>query len=194
MNVEQTLTEELGAVARSISTPPPPSVTALVATAERVRSRRIGTTVAVSGLLAAAIVGAVVLGNDLGHPDSAPPITKVSIAPLPTGAAPRIPYVIGSTLYVGGQPISGSYRAATTAGTTTLAYPPAQAGNFNRFEVLHDGIKVANGLARDVVMSPDGTKVAWAEVDATSAHLIEIDGTTGRELGRLTVGPLPLRP
>jgi hypothetical protein len=187
VNVEQTLTEELGTVARSLNTPPPPSATDLVSRAERVRTRRISTTVAVSGLLAAAIVGAVVLGNDLGHPDSAPPITKVTVAPLPTGAAPAIPYVDGSTLYVDGRPVEGAYGGSTTAGSTTLAYPAGQAGNFTSFTVLYDGARVAVGRARNVVISPDGTKVAWAAVDAASAHLVEIDGTTGRELGRVAL-------
>jgi hypothetical protein len=192
MNVEQTLTAELETVAHSVDAPPPPVAATLVRAAEQTRTRTRLRGAAVTLAAAAAVVGAVVAGGQLGGPDSAPspthPTPTHADGQLPTGPPPRLPYVLQQRLYIDGKAQPGLWSWAATAGRTAIAVPDETGGQVALF---HDGVEVAR-LPRTVDtqslrLSPLGTKVAWTEHDNDSAHLVVRDMETARELGRLAV-------
>lgn len=195
MNVEQTLTDELDAVARSFEAPPPPATRRLVDQAQRSR-RRVRLRLATTLVAAAAVIAAIVAGTQLGRPNAAPSPTHPTPTrvdgQLPTGAPPRLPYVLHQHLYVDGKAQPGLWSGVTTAGHTTLAFTGGHDGNDGQPVLFHDGVAVAplpaRGVdAQSVRLSPLGTKVAWTEYDNDSAHLVVRDMETGRELGRLSV-------
>jgi hypothetical protein len=193
MNVEQTLTDELETVARSVGIPPPPAVALLVREAEashRPRLIRSGATVLVA---AAAVLGVIALGNGLDHPGAAPspthPTKSATDGPLPAGAPPRIPYVVHGTLYILGRPVTGKWWDVETVQGTTVAVRADQAiGRPVLFldeeptHLLDDAV----GAAR---LSAKGTKLAWLEKSGSSAHLVLYDVLARRELGRVPVDP-----
>jgi hypothetical protein len=192
MNVEQTLTQELETVARSFDAPPPPAVAALTQAAERTRTRTRFRGAVITLAAAAAVVGAVVAGGQLGGPDSAPspthPTPTHAEGQLPTGPPPRLPYILQQHLYIDGKAQPGLWSWVTTAGRTTMALPDETG---EQVVLFHDGVEVAR-LPRTVDteairLSPLGTKVAWSEHDNDSAHLVVRDMETARELGRLAV-------
>ena len=194
MSVEDLLTGELRTVASDVQTPPPPAPAYLVQRARRERSRRRRRTLAGAGLVAATVVVAVALGVHAGRPEASPGPAHATgtHSGLPTGEAPMIPYVVGETLYLFGQPVAGSWwDVQTVQGTTvaTRAVPPIgkpvmfDNGDHPRPNHLLDG---AIGRAQ---FSTDGTKLAWVEPSGSSAHLVVRDLETGVNLGRLRVDP-----
>jgi hypothetical protein len=195
MNVEQTLTDELRVVAGSVQ-PPPPPVAELVRRAEQARTRTRAGRAAAIGLVAAAVVAAILIGNQVGRPTSAPPPAHHSkgATSLPVGDPPRIPYVLGTTLYIGGEPQPGTWLGVDTVGKSSLASRAKGPGDYTVTEAVlfRGGVEVAR--VKDTIsamLSPDGTKVAWLDSapDFSAAHLGELDALTGRVLGRLDLDP-----
>jgi hypothetical protein len=195
MNVEQTLTDELRIVAAAVDAPPPPSVATLVGAADRTRVRTSAKRLAATGLVAAAAVGAIVIGNQLGRPTTTPPgPTNPSETPtsLPTGSAPRVPYIVGETLYVDGTAQQGRWIGVQTAGGNTLAL---QAGGSPGSTAV-TGVLFRSGAlierlpaARGPMMSRDGSKLTWIEVTGGNADLVVRNLADDRELGRLPLDP-----
>jgi hypothetical protein len=187
VNLEENLTEELGTVARSLTTPPAPSVTDLVRRAERARARSRRTAVGVSGLVAAVVVGAVVLGTQLGDPRATGPGPTHRSGVLPTGAPPAIPYVDGTTLYVGNVAQPGRYYGVDVAGSSAVAYPGAGVVAPHSVALFRQGVKIRDIATDLAVLSPDGTRAAWVEVTKRSAHLVVYDVDAEKVVGRLKV-------
>ena len=194
MSVEDLLTGELRTVAGGVQAPPPPAPSHLVQQARRERSRRRRRTLAGAGLVAATVVVAVALGVRAGHPDAAPGPAHPSGTPsaLPTGDAPMIPYIVFETLYLYDEPVPGTWwDVQTVQGHTvaTRAVPPIGKpvlfDNQDQPQPTHL-LDQAIGTAR---LSTDGTKLAWIEQTASSAHLVVRDLETGENLGRLPVDP-----
>ena len=196
MNVEQTLTDELEMVARSVDTPPPPAVAALVQEARSARGRsRVRW--AATTFAAAAVIAAVVAGTQLGQPDAAPQPTRPteSADALPVGKPLRT-YVDPTTdaLYIDGEAVRGNgWDSAETFGDLTLGYLGAQDSGYvgiflgaQRVGTLHPD--EANG----VLVAPGGRTIAWVELkDGSGAVVVARVGTDGlRELGRLPVAAL----
>ena len=121
MTVEKILTDELRAVGSGLKTPPPPDAAQLVRRAERARAGKRVRVVGSLLLAAAAIAAAVAVGNQVGKPDAGPdPLPQPT--ELPTGKPPQIPYVGGSTLYLGDQVLKqGAWEGVTTRGRTSIA-------------------------------------------------------------------------
>jgi hypothetical protein len=145
-----------------------------------------------------AVAALVVLAgcDDGDRGPSARPATTSPVAPtssstptsLPVGAPPAVPYVVGTRLYLGGKAQPGIHGVAATHGRTTLiTIGNSDGGDTARYEVLRDGKAVARFTTRYAVVSRDGSKVAWVAVDRTSAHLVEIDATTGHEIDRTSL-------
>lgn len=192
MNVEQTLTDELQTVATGVSAPPPPAVDALVRRAGHERTRARVTRVGGVVLVAAAVVGAVVIGSQIGRPTSAPPHGPAdNPTSLPTGGAPAVPYILGETLYVDGKPQPGTWIGVSTAGGNTLAIQSAGAGSSDVKGVLFRSGALVETLpaGAEAMLSPHGTKLAWFEVSGRTADLVVRDLTTDREMGRLPLDP-----
>jgi hypothetical protein len=189
MNAETRLVDELQAVASDVHAPPPPVATDLVRLARRQRARTRGWVFATTGLVAAAVVAAVVLGVQTGGPDPTPGPTHPTGtgAPLRTGERPHIPYIVADTLYIFDEPVSGTWWDVQTAqGSTvaTRAVPPiGKPVLFRDLERTHL-LDHAIGTAR---LSVDGTKLAWLERSGASAQLVVYDLEAGRELGRLGI-------
>ena len=151
--------------------------------------------VALTALAAAAVVAAIVGGAQIGRPDAAPPptsptATQTAAAPLPTGDAPRIPYINGTTLYVDGKAQPGNWSDVLTRGngTTMATLNTAQrSGIIVLFREGAEVFRVARTNGDAAVLSEDGTKLAAVELDADTADLVVFDAVRGRELGRLAV-------
>jgi hypothetical protein len=191
MNVEVILTEELRAVAGSVQ-PPPAPIAELVRRAEQSRTRTRAGRVAAIGLVAAAVVGAVVIGSQIGRPTASPPPTHPSQTPtggpLPVGDAPRIAYVVRDTLYVNGTTQTGSFAGVQNAGGSAVAYR-LDGGADGTPIVFRAGRRdvVLSGAVGGTRLSPDGTMVAWFEVSDGADQLVLRDLTTGHDLGRVAV-------
>jgi hypothetical protein len=190
MNVETILTEELQVVAGAVQ-PPPPPVAELVRLAERSRTRGRAGRVAAVVLVAAAVVVAIVIGSQVGRPTTAPPPAHHSkgATPLAVGEAPRIPYVLGTTLYLDGKPRPGTWLGVETAGDITLASRAAAPDNYADTDAVlfRDGaqVYVVRHVHSGPELSPRGTKLAWIEVVDGTPVLVVRDLAADRELGRL---------
>ncbi|MGY2877042.1 hypothetical protein ACVW00_004232 [Marmoricola sp. URHA0025 HA25] len=201
MNIEETLTDELATVARSVEPPPPPAVATLVQEAGRTR-RRTGVRWATTTFLtAAAVLAAVFAGTELGGPDAAPQPTR----PTPTKKAetfsvgtPLRTYVdpANGDLYIDGTRQPGSWDDATTLGDLTLGFGRTRtASGSNTVGVFRGGRRVGtlHDLADyDIKTSPDTGTIAWVE-DHDKTGVIVVDRVSAdgvRELGRLTVRTL----
>ena len=194
MNVEQTLTTELQTVAGLVTAPPPPAPGALVRRAEQTRTRTRVRRIGVIGLVAAAVAAAIALGSQVGHPKATPspvrPTQTQTADALPTGALPRVPYLVGEGLYIDGHSQPGRWSGLMSAGRSAVGYssvPQNDAG-----VVLRDGhvvLTVTSVPWPSLVLSPDGTKVAWVELvqHGTVGRIVLRDLDTGRDLGTLPV-------
>lgn len=189
MNVEQILTDELRAVADAQNAPPPPEIDGLVRRADRARSQRRLRFVVTSGLVAATLVVAVTLAGHAGGPDAAPSPTHPSPANLvdrlPVGDPPAIPFLVGETLYLFDQPVTGKWWDVQTVQGTTVAVravPPM--GKPVLFDSDLKPTHLLDDAVGTAVLSPDGTKLAWIEQVGSSALVVVYDLEAGRELGR----------
>ncbi len=194
MNIEQTLIDELRVVADSAEAPVPPDVADLVRLAERTRTRSRLARVGGTALVAAAVITAIVIGSQVGRPNAAPPPTHptgdATGGPLPTGAAPKIPYVLDGTLYLDGQAQPGTWSSVVTVGRTSMAVNGPDGAEKNPVVLFHDGVEVARLTqdgTQDALLSPSGTKIAWIEHDGDTATLVVHDMETGQDLGRRQV-------
>jgi hypothetical protein len=188
MSVETTVTDELQIVASAVDSPPPPSVEALVRRAGRERTRTRATRAAGILVVAAAVVGTVVIGSQFGRPTTAPQPVKPSPS-LPVGSPPQVPYVIGDTLYMYDEPVAGKWWGVETVNGATVALravPPVGKPVLFRNDLATHLLDHAIGEAS---LSATGTMLAWLEKSRTSAHLVVHDLSSGRELGRLALDP-----
>jgi hypothetical protein len=184
VNVEQTLTAELRAVASGAEPPAPPAVGHLVRLAERQRNRTRATRAGGVALAAAAVVAAVVLGQHIGRPDTAPQPVK----PSPSYYADGVPYYDHGGLYVGHRRQPGDWTFVESNGDYSVAVAADQTA-----EILHHGAPVlrVGGFVFEARLSFDGTKAAWIATDGPDASALVVrDLVAGRDLGRL---PLVLR-
>jgi hypothetical protein len=182
MNVEQTLTDELGVVAQTVTAPPPPAVTALVQQAASARTRSRVRWAATTLLAAAAVVAAVVLGSQVGRPNAAPqPAT-----PSPSYYASGVPYVHKGVLYVDHKERPGEWVRSQSAGDYTVATRADDA-----MVIFRDGAEVDSVSGDGVLwsaLSGDGTKMAWiSRQDGRTGALIVRDLAASHDLGRLSV-------
>lgn len=185
MNLEQTLTDELRSIAATTQAPPPPALGDLVRGATRARRRAVASRLGAVGLVAAAVVAAIVLGSQIGRPNATPSPAK----PTPSYYAPGVPYVYAGKLYVGHEATSGNWYAAQSGGHFTVA----QATDTSA-AILRDGVRVEKipGPVYAIGLSADGTKAAWIQgTDTEGGVLVVRDLPGSRDLGRL---PLRLPP
>lgn len=203
MNIEQTLTDELRVVATAVQPPPPPDVAVLVRQAVRSRGRTRVRWATTTVLAAAAVIAAIVLGNQIGRPDAAPSPTK----PTPTRKADALPvgsplrtYVdqVNGRLYIDGTTEPGAWNDASTVDGLTLAFGrtttrsgDAEVGVFRDGQRVGTLQHVSDHL---VETSPDTRAVAWVEEhDTTGVIVVAQVGDEGvHELGRLSVPALIL--
>jgi hypothetical protein len=200
VNIETTLTEELRTVARAVPTPPPPAVADLVERAGEQRRRTRYLVAGAGALVAAVLVGVLVLGSHLGNPDSAPSPapqpTRTSTA-LPTGEPLRTWTDQYGRLHLDGVAVPGkSWSDAATTGDLTVAargeYGPED------FSVFIGTRRVADftGLYElPVRVSPDRRTIAWTAFDEptrkqASIVVARISEDGAEELGSLHVAAL----
>ena len=184
MTLEQTLVEELRVVA-DVRAPLPPAVADLVRIAERERSRTLRLRVVATGLVAAAVVAAIVLGSQVGRPDAAPQPVK----PSPSYYAPGVPYLYKNKLYIDHKPQLGAWMQVESAGAYTLAVTADQIG-----VIYRDGVQVGQteGVVYAMSLSRGGTAAAWIALTGKhSGELVVRDLPNARDVLRL---PLSLRP
>ena len=201
MNIEQTLTDELRVVATAVQPPQPPDVAGLVRQANRSRSRTRVRWATTTVLAAAAVVAAIVLGNQIGRPDAAPSPTK----PTPTRTADTLPvgsflrtYVDPATgkLHIEGTAEPGLWGDASTVDGLTLAFGrTTTASGDAEVGVFRDGRRVGtlHHVSDHLVETSPGTRtIAWVEVHATTGVIVvaEVTNTGVHELGRLSVPAL----
>ena len=194
MNLEQTVTDELRTVADAVQAPPPPAPDMLVRQAGRTRTRSSAKRFTVTALVAAAVLGAIVIGDHIGHPTSEPTPGPLHVPPdastaLPTGSEPAVPYILGDTLYVDGKAQPGAWIGVRTAGGNTLALQSDSPGSFATTPVLFRSGALLETLssARDAMLSPLGSKLAWIETSARQARLVVRDLDADQEIGRLSL-------
>jgi hypothetical protein len=195
VSLEQTLTHELASVAGSIDVPPPPAAAALAQEADAARSRRRLRVAATTLLAAAAVVAAIVVGSQVGRPDTAPspapqPTAESTARParLPTGAPPAIAFVKDDRLYVDDRAQHGSWVSVLNRGATAVGYVDDGNDLTQTIALFRDGSEIARAAtaaSQVVVLSPDGTKAAWVERDGSAWYLVAYDVADRRELGRL---------
>jgi len=166
-------------------------------TRTRTRTTMLGAAVAVILVLA---VAAVALGDHRGKRSAASPSDHVthassatgapptpSAAAVPVGDEPRIPYIVGDTLYLGNKPQHGSFMEVQSAGRSAVAF---KAGSIDLITpvVFRDGRKVA--VLRDAVggtrLSPDGSLLAWFELAGGVDQLVLRDMISGNEVARVS--------
>jgi hypothetical protein len=184
MTLEQTLVEELQVVA-DVRAPLPPAVADLVRIAERERSRTLRLRVVATGLVAAAVVAAIVLGSQVGRPESAPQPVK----PSPSYYAPGVPYLYKDRLYIDHKPQLGAWMQVESAGDHTLAVTADQVG-----VIYRNGVQVGQteGVVYASSLSRGGTMAAWiALTGKDSGELVVRDLDGARDLLRL---PVDLQP
>ena len=183
MNAEQTLVDELRAVASSLQ-PPPAPVEVLVRRAERVRSRR--RLAVTSGLAAAAVVAAVVVVAQPGRESSSP--SPIAPSPSPSYYAPGAPYVDDGVLYIDHRAQPGTWLEAKTSDDTTVAI--RDDGRRETAVVLRGSIQIYQvwEFHSAPALSPRGTLLAWIMPTEDGATLVVRDLDKGRELGRVLVG------
>ena len=183
MNLEQTLTDELRAVATATQAPPPPAAADLAHAAARARRRTAATRLGAVGLAAAAVVAAIVLGTQWGRTSSAPspvsptPTATTTPQTFPTGK-PLATYVDErGILYVAGVAEAGSWSGATTVGDLTLGFSGAPTAV--RVTVFI-GTRPVGTIDRtddgaDIKVSPDRRTIAWVRPAGT------VGGRTSRK-------------
>lgn len=188
MTIENALTEELGTVARTVTTPPPPAVADLVREAERRTARTRRNVAIVSGLVAAAVVGAVLIGGTIGKPSAGPGPSHHPTSEVTTYYAAGTPYVVKDKLYIAHQQQPGEFDHVDNVGRFSLASRiPPQHG----FLALRDGRPLTTGDDIDTSTSPMLSStglVAWFEVEQRTLYVAEKDLNTGRMLGRVSTG------
>lgn len=169
--IEHRLHEELGTVARSVTTPPPPAVADLVRRAGREQTRGRRNVVVTSGLVAAAVVGALLLGNQLGKPDAspspAPPAPTQIPTPYSTGAPLRTWIDEYGNFTLAGTTITGQNwgDARTSGDLTTASSGTYDGGDYGVFlgSRLVDTLHLVAVPAFPV--SPDHRTLAWVAFD-----------------------------
>lgn len=154
---------------------------------------RTRVTLAALACLAVAIVLTMVSTHDgpsaSGRPS--PDARPTTAATLPTGE-PLATYVDPDrlVLFIHGVAVPGSWGGASTTGDLTIAVGNSlhRVGLFVRGERVGTLRNVVDG---EVVASPDGRTVAWAERRGGSAHLVASAVTSAgvHELGRLALDP-----
>ena len=122
------------------------------------------------------------------HPTTAVP-AAVTTTPAPTVAAPKVPYLVGDTLYAGGKSYPGWWYELTVHGRTAVAVN--RQSHKATIVVLRNGTLVERLHGMVYVQRPalswDGSKLAYIEADSSSAHLVVRDLRTSKDLGRLPV-------
>lgn len=199
MNIETRLTEELDTVARALPTPPPPAITDLVAQAQRETRHTLRAVVTISGLVAAVLLG-VVLITQLGKPSTAPPPTKHPTggpttlqvgAPLRTWTDRHSKLILDDITQAGG-PWAG---AVTVGDLTTAQLGPYDTGATGVFLGTRRVGMLDDVLVHEIKVSPDDRTIAWVAFDDPSRKKASIAvarvGLDGiHELGRLHVAAL----
>lgn len=151
-------------------------------------ARLVGATVFVATALAVSACGAkpTAAPNPQSSEPTAAHTPTASTTPLAVGAAPAVPYAVGPHVYVDGRALRGVNGVDSVHGATAvISLGNSEAGDTTRYEVLRSSRTVARFTARTVVVSRDGSKVAY--LDGTATHLVELLATTGREIGRTSV-------
>jgi len=201
VNIEQTLTDELRVVATAVQPPPPPDVAALVSRAARTRGRTRVRWATTTVLAAAAVIAAIVLGNQIGRPDAAPspakPTPTRTADPLPVGSPLRT-FVEPTTgrLYIDGSTEPGTWSDASTVDNLTLAFGrTTTASGGAEVGVFRDGQRVGTlrHVSDDLVETSPGTRaIAWVEHHDTTGVIVvaEVSKDGVHELGRLSVPTL----
>jgi hypothetical protein len=185
MSVEDLISEELRSVVGQIATPAPPDPRDLIARSHGLRRRRRAVGAVALAATAAVVGGIVAIGL---HPSPSSPSPSRRPTELPTGAPPSIGYVDGSTLYVGGVPQTGAFSSAQTVGGTTVAFPTSGPGR-RATVVFLDGriVDRIRGVDGSVLISQDGTKIAYVDDTGTTMLLVVHDVGAERDLGTLPV-------
>lgn len=195
MSLEQTLSDDLATVVRTLDVPPAPDAAALVAHAQRTRTRARVRWVSTTFLAAAAVIAAILAGTQIGRPGATPRPAH----PSPTRTAeqlavgdPLATYVgpDDQVLYIRGVAEPGTWGGASTVADLTIAV----SNDLSTVGIFVDGTRVGTlHHVRDgeVMASPDGRTVGWMESSGGSAHLVAATVTPSgvHELGRLALDP-----
>ncbi|MFL6155490.1 MAG: hypothetical protein ACJ72D_05355 [Marmoricola sp.] len=199
MNVEQTITDELRAVAGALRPPPAPDASLLTRKAEQARVRVLVRSGVGAVLTAAVVLGIILLGTHLGNP-KAEPVPTPPAHSFPTGA-PLTTYVDETgQLHVDGVVQAGSDWADNPLhiGDVTLAY--AGSTGKERVVVFVGSTRVATlprlAANNEPQISPDHSTIAWAEPDGGKGAIVVARlGAQGlTELGRLARRAVTLDP
>jgi hypothetical protein len=199
MNVEKIVTDELREVGAAVRPPPAPDATILVRQAGRdhVRTRvRTGATVF---LAAAVVLGAILLGNQLGKPSAAPSPGVLTDGPTPTGAPLRTWVDRNSKLHLDGVQVPGDNWAGpvTTDDLTVAEEGPYDTGETGIFLGSTLVGRIHQVLVHEIPVSPDRRTIAWVRFDNaqhTKASIVvaRVSADGIHELGRLPLASLTL--
>lgn len=174
-------------------THPHPGHTAYPGSEEPLHRRR---TIAIgSGALAAVVVlGALVLGHELGKPDATRQPGPATALALRTGEPIHTWTDEHGRLHLDGTTVPGDWAGAVTSGDlTTAAQGPYDTGTVGVF-LGSAQVGTARGVAvPDLPVSPDHRTIAWVafgDTDHTTSEIVvaRVDSGGIHELGRLGAG------
>ena len=187
------------------ATVPPLDIEALRAGGRRHARRRTAAALGAAALVLAVVGGGVVLGADALRTDSPPgpvkqddrrplPKNPRTVADLPQGDAPALPYLVGDVVHAGGTETDlegyGQVQALRYGGATTLGIYPSrgivQVGDDGDATVLDPA---SQGLP---AVSPNGSWAAWPGTEnADGTEVVLWSVAENREVDRFTVPEKP---
>lgn len=185
--LENNLTTTLHARADATPAPPAPIGQLVAAGEHRIAVRRRRRGLVAVGSVAAAVVIAVavpigVRGHGAGPKPAVPHPAPTTLAGLPTGAPPKVPYLDGGALHVDGATIPTEASQVVAAGDQVLV-GRADDGIMT-WQVLRDGKLVFQPRlknASQAQISPDGSiAVALSYPDREHTVLTIVDLATGK--------------
>jgi hypothetical protein len=194
---EQSLAEDLQRTASTVDVPPAPVASLSAAGRRRLRATRLRALAAVAAAVAVVVAGLgagpqLLTGSTpVGPAHHGPARQLTSLADLPHGARPGVPYWHAGQLHVGGATIRTPHREIVTGGGTTLVGDPWPLHNLARWWLLDETRLVPVVSRPDVTgqpkVSPDGRLVLWEEMQPHATTVVVWDTTRRRVVARQTV-------
>jgi hypothetical protein len=189
---------------------PPLDIEALRAGGRRHARRRTAAALGAASLVLAVVGGGVVIGSDALRTDGQPgpvkqddlpqpsppkrPKAPMTVADLPQGDAPALPYLVDDVMHAGGAQTDldgyGQVQGLRYGGSVTLGYYPtrgiAQVGDDGNATVLDPESQSLPAV------SPSGSLAAWpGTTGADGTEIVVWSVSEGREVDRFTVPEQP---